>query len=92
MRTKKNLKKHELIGLKVEVIESRNPTQVGIRGRVIDETEKTIKIESKGKEKIIPKSGTVFRFILPNREKVKIKGDEISYRPEERIRKAKVKK
>ena len=87
MITKRNLKRHELIGLKVEVLESKNKTQIGIKGRVVDETEKTIKIESQGKEKIIQKSGTIFRFKLPNGKRVRIRGDEISFKPEERIRK-----
>ncbi len=88
MITKRNLKKHELIGLKVEVVYSKNKTQRGIKGRVIDETEKTIRIESTDKERVVQKDGTVFRFRLPRGYKVKIKGCEISFRPEDRIRKA----
>ena len=87
MITKENLPRHEFIGLMVEVIESKNKSQVGLKGRVIDETQKTIKIEYKGKEKVIPKSGSVFRFTLPNGEKMSIRGDAILCRPEDRIKK-----
>jgi len=87
MITKNNLRKHEFIGLEVEIVESKNKTQKGVKGRIVDETQKTIKIESKNKEKIIPKNGSVLKFVLPNGERVKIIGDEIVFRPEERIRK-----
>ena len=87
MITKNNLRKHEFIGLEVEVMESKNKSQRGLKGKIVDETQKTIKIESENKEKIIPKNGSVFKFVLPNGEKMKIIGDEIVFKPEERIRK-----
>ena len=88
MRTKTNLKKHELIGLGVEILESRNKTQVGIKGKVVNETQKILKIESGKRGKSVQKKGSVFRFTLQTGEKVKIKGEEIAFRPEERIRKS----
>ena len=87
--TKKNLKKHEFMGLEAEVLKSKNETQKGIKGTVINETQKIIKIESKNGEKNIQKVGSVFRFTLPNGEKMKIIGNEIAVRPDERIRKVK---
>ncbi len=56
--TPKNLVRHELISLKVKIKESTNPSQVGIEGKVIDETFKTLKIETKKREKTIPKENT----------------------------------
>ena len=44
---KKNLYPHELIGEEVEVIESSNQSQVGIKGKVIDETKSTLNINGK---------------------------------------------
>ncbi len=41
--TPRNLLKHELIGLLVEVIDSSHKGFVGISGIVVDETMKTIK-------------------------------------------------
>jgi ribonuclease P protein subunit POP4 len=87
MINKRNLEKHEFIGMKIEVLESYNKSQKGIRGKVIDETQKMVKIESGGKEKNVPKKGSVFRFTLPKGGKVKVVGDKIAARPEERIRK-----
>ena len=89
MRTKKNLIRHEFIGLRVEVIESSNKYSIGLKGKVIDETKNMIKIETKnGEEKMIPKEKTVFKFWIPGRKGfVTIRGDEIVVRPEDRIKK-----
>ena len=37
---------HELIGLDAKVVDSTNPSVVGIRGRVVDETRNTLGLES----------------------------------------------
>jgi ribonuclease P protein subunit POP4 len=86
MITEKNLVRHEFIGLNVKVVKSRNKNLIGLVGRVIDETMQTIKIEDDG-EKIIPKKGSVFRFTLPNGQRVDVIGDIILARPEDRIKK-----
>ncbi|MEM5778518.1 MAG: ribonuclease P protein component 1 [Candidatus Aenigmatarchaeota archaeon] len=91
MITPRNLIRHELIGLNIEVFNSTNKFQVGIKGIVVDETKNTIIIESKNGLKKIQKKGAVFIFTIPNGKKVKIKGEKILARPEERI-KLKVKK
>ncbi len=71
------------IGMKVEVIESPNPCEVGIRGEVIDETMNTLKIKTERGVKTIIKKGRWFKV---HADKVyKVKGDLINFRPEERI-------
>jgi len=85
--TKKNLPQHEFIGLRIEIMKSRNKTQTGLKGKVIDETQKTIKMETKNGEKTVQKSGSLFRFTLPNGKKTTLKGDAIVARPEDRIKK-----
>jgi ribonuclease P protein subunit POP4 len=88
MITPKNIVRHELIGLHVEVIASTNKDQLGIKGRVIDETMNMIKIANEqDKEKVIQKKGSIFRFALPNNVQVDIAGDIIVARPEDRIKK-----
>lgn len=82
-----NLVKHELIGLEVEIIESKNKDQIGLKGTVTDETYNMIKIKTKQEEKSIPKNITVFKFTLPNGEKVKVDGKLLLARPEDRIKK-----
>ncbi len=72
------------IGMEVEVIESPNPCEVGIRGVVIDETMNTLRIKSERGSKIIAKK---YRWFRVNVDGVyfKVKGDLITFRPEERI-------
>ena len=85
--TPQNLVRHELIGLKVRVEKSTDPTQRKISGLVIDETYNTLKIEVKKRGKIIPKANAIFIFTLPNRVKVKVDGKLLVSRPEDRIKK-----
>ena len=82
-----NLVRHELIGLEVEIKESTNKNQVGLKGSVIDETFKTLKIETDKGEKIIPKDITIFIFKLPNGTRVQVEGKILLGRSEDRIKK-----
>ena len=86
MRTEKNILLHELIGLECEVIEAKNKSQIGLHGRIIDETMKTIMVSGPQSNKIIPKKGSKFRLKL-NNKKIDIVGDFIIARPEDRIKK-----
>ena len=85
--TPKNLVRHELIGLEVKIKDSTDPTLKNLKGRIIDETYNTFKIEVRGKEKIIPKRNCIFIFILPNKTKVQVDGKLLMARPEDRIKK-----
>jgi len=84
--TPQNLVRHELIGLKVRIAKSTDPTQK-FAGTVVDETYNTFRIETKGKERVIPKKNSIFMFILPNGMKVEIEGKILISRPEDRIKK-----
>jgi ribonuclease P protein subunit POP4 len=70
--------KSELIGSNIEVVDSKNSTLVGIKGKVTDETKNTLTI---GNKKIL-KSHITFKI----NGKI-IQGKEIKKRPEDRIRK-----
>lgn len=85
--TPKNLVRHELIGLKVYVKDSANPSLRGIRGRVVDETYNLLVIETAKGDKKVPKKLCIFVFTLPNRKKVKVDGKLLVARPEDRIKK-----
>jgi len=88
MITPKNIFRHELVGLGVEVVKSTHNGFTGIKGEVVDETKNTIKVEDvKGCEKIIPKNVATFRFTLPDNAVVEIDGRIIVARPEDRIKK-----
>jgi len=79
-RTPENLPRHELIGLKVEVEEHPDSNKIGVSGEVLDETRDMLRIGGKWVEK----EGTVFLFELED-SKVRINGDIIQKRPEDRI-------
>ncbi|MFP4633679.1 MAG: ribonuclease P protein component 1 [Candidatus Aenigmatarchaeota archaeon] len=87
MRDAKNLPRHELIGLEVRVMESENEVEEGIQGKVIDEGKSVLKVEHEDDEKTLAKKGRVFNFKLPSNEEVKVEGDVLEGRPEERIKK-----
>ncbi len=80
-----NLRKHELIGLSVAVLESTDPTLRGLRGAVVDETRNTLVVETDKGEKRVPKKGALFRF---GTEGTPVQGDDLLFRPEDRIKKA----
>lgn len=86
MRTPENLINHELIGLETEVAEADNESHRGMEGEVVDETMKTLTIETEDGEKTVPKKGSEFIFTLPSGERVRIEGDLICERPEERVK------
>ena len=87
MRTPENLVRHELIGLKVRVVKSLNKKNIGISGKVVDETRNIIVIEkTKGQEVRLAKKHNVFVFSL-GKKKVRIDGEILVGRPEDRIRK-----
>lgn len=79
-----NLRKHELIGLRVTVAEATDPTLVGLEGIVRDETRNMLAVETPKGEKWVPKRGTSFTFRV--RGDVTVPGDEILFRPEDRIK------
>jgi len=82
-----NILQHELLGLKVEVIKDNNSCNTHIKGTMIDETIKTFLIKTNGMKRV-PKKNTVFKFKL-NTEAVKVEGNALMSRPEDRIRKSK---
>lgn len=87
MITSKNVFYHELIGLYSEVTNSSNKFLIGISGDIIDETKKTISIETENGIKLVPKNNSVFHLFLPNGEWVEIEGKILVNRPEDRIKK-----
>jgi ribonuclease P protein subunit POP4 len=86
MITPTNLIRHELIGLDVVVSESLNPLSIGIQGKVIDETQQTLILQTKKGNKKILKRLSTFVFNVKDK-KVEVKGSVIAKRPWERISK-----
>ena len=83
----KNLVKHEMIGLRVRVADSRNKQIKGKTGTAIDETRNTLTLMSGSRKKTIPKDVALFRVYLPDGSSVLVDGKRLMGRPEERIRK-----
>ena len=72
-----NILKKELIGKFVEVLDSTNKSNIGIKGTITDETKYTIKINNK----------TLFKKnIILKLKNLKIKGEKLLGRPEDRIK------
>lgn len=87
MTDKKNLLFSTFIGLKVSIENSSDRKQIGLSGKIVDETKNLIIIEKEGGSEVsIPKLSCYFRFYLSDGEAV-IKGADITYRPHERAKK-----
>lgn len=76
----------ELIGRNVEIVKSTRKELIGLKGKVIDETLNTFLIETRKKEKTIPKALCVFRFKV-GRNTRDVDGRKLVFRPEDRIKK-----
>ncbi|MHC1570243.1 MAG: ribonuclease P protein component 1 [Methermicoccaceae archaeon] len=86
MITPSNLPNHELIGLRVRVEQSTNPSLVGIEGRIVDETQRTLVVDTvHGRRVRVPKDVCTFLFELSSR--VRVSGGLLMGRPEDRISK-----
>ena len=85
--TPKNLVRHELIGLQAEIASSSNKADVLQKGMVLDETRNTLTIETAKGRKSFPKKNRSFVFSLPSGARVKVDGNLLVARPEDRIKK-----
>ncbi len=80
----------EFIGLTVRIVDSRDPTWLHRSGIILDETKNTFIVDIDGYPKRIAKHIATFEFEV-NNKKIRVHGRDITYRPEDRIKKAKVK-
>ncbi len=84
--TPRNIVFHELIGLKASVLSSPDPGLVGFDGIIVDETAYILVLEKNNTRKKILKRATTFLITLPDGRRVKVQGDLILGRPEERVK------
>ncbi len=89
-----NISMHEIIGYPVEIIDASDKSLIGIRGRTVDETMKTIRILRAGltdpktkNEVIVPKKHTIVRLTISQDNDIELDCSKIIYRPEDRIKK-----
>ncbi|MGD2200434.1 MAG: ribonuclease P protein subunit [Candidatus Bathyarchaeota archaeon] len=85
-RTPRNILQHELIGLETGVIRSRNHSQIGISGKIVDESRKTLMIQQGNELKRVSKRGATFRLSLKCGD-VEVEGEALYGRPEDRVKK-----
>ena len=88
MITERNVARHELIGLPVRVARSSDPSLIGAAGRVVDETRNMLALshDAGGRKVWVPKQGCTFQFSLPGGKSASIDGNDISFRPEDRVK------
>ena len=81
----KDITKHEIIGLNAEIVDSKNKANVGIKGKIVDETRNLLVIETgRGKKRLMKENVTI--AVVFGKKKIKIKGKLLAGRPEERIK------
>jgi len=85
MISSQNVLRHEMIGLDILVSGAANPKQIGLSGRIIDETKNLLIINTPRGVRRIPKMHSKFRIYLPGRENVEIDGSVMVLAPEKRI-------
>lgn len=89
-----NVTMHEIIGYPVEIIDASDKSLIGIKGRTVDETMKTIRIlrtevenpQAKN-EVIIAKKNTIMKLTISQETEIELDCSKIIYRPEDRIKK-----
>lgn len=77
--------RRELIGLNCEIVEARNHSLIGMKGKIIDETKNILVIKNKTTKKII-KSQVKMKVNIKTKSVI-MDGKELVGRPEERIKK-----
>ncbi len=84
----KNIMRHELIGLDIQVTAYPDPTVMGMRGKIVDETRQTFRVSTERGEKMIAKQDLVFDAFVEE-QIFKIHGNKIMFRPEDRPKRVK---
>ncbi len=86
--TDSNIVAHELIGLRVSVSASSDPTKIGLTGIVRNETRNTLTVQVRERFLCIPKTSSSLSFELPNGKTITIEGSNLHFRPEDRVKRS----
>jgi ribonuclease P protein subunit POP4 len=76
--------RQELIGRSIEVVASRNPSVVGVRGTVVDETKNTIRVRTPDGDKTLLKEQVTVAVEIDG-ARYRIDGTLLTRRPDKRI-------
>ncbi len=79
----KDLLKKEVIGLHIIITDSRNKANIGIEGKIIDETKHTLLIRTNEGKKQLMKNNITFMI---KEKKIMVQGKALAGKPEERIK------
>ncbi|MFH1455534.1 MAG: ribonuclease P protein subunit [archaeon] len=82
----KDIRKHELIGLKCEIVNASNASLVGCKGTIVDETRNTIMLDCEGQTKTILKEQATFNIKVDG-QVVQVEGKDLVARPHDRLKK-----
>lgn len=83
--TAQNVIAHELIGIDVKIVESRDPTLEKVSGKIVYETKNMIMLNANNKMKMIPKKVVKLALELPDNSECLVNGSDLVGRPEDRI-------
>lgn len=75
----------ELIGLGVEVVKATNPSLLGIRGKIVDETRNTLVIARGKRLKTVFKDQVTLNIMVKGKT-IQINGKLLVNRPEDRVK------
>jgi ribonuclease P protein subunit POP4 len=73
------------IGNTATVSKTTNPLNIGIKGKIVDETKNMFTLQTGSREVKIPKRGTRFIIMLRGKE-VTVSGDDIQYTIQDRMK------
>jgi ribonuclease P protein subunit POP4 len=73
--------------LNATITHSSNPSQIGIEGRIIDETRNTFALSKDGQKRVVAKNHATFHFKFPDSTIVELDGAILLGRPENRVKK-----
>ena len=77
----------EFIGTDAKIARATHSGNIGLCGRVVDETRNTFTLLHEGKKKIFIKGLSVFHFTFPDGTIVEVDGKLLVGRPEDRLKK-----
>jgi ribonuclease P protein subunit POP4 len=87
MKVTPDIIRSEFIGTQVKVVKSKHPNDIGLSGKIVDETRNTFSILQEGKRKTVIKDLAVFHFKLSDGTIVEINGALLGGKPEDRFKK-----
>lgn len=84
--TPQNIIRHELVGLRTHIVESKDPSHVCRKGIILSESKDMVQIDTVRGTISIPKGICVFDMTLPDSTVVRINGELLKGRPEDRVK------